>query len=105
MGLKESRLFDQNYDELSTLTKFSKAEIRKWHRGFQRTCPTGRMEKSEFISVFTELFPNGDASEFSSHIFDTFDLNVNGSLEFNEFIQVLQKDPDLSFSGFGNRFK
>ena len=46
------------------------------------------MEKSEFISVFTELFPNGDASEFSSYIFDTFDLNVNGSLEFNEFIQV-----------------
>lgn len=40
MGLKESRLFDQNYDELATVTKFSKAEIRKWHRGFQLGCLT-----------------------------------------------------------------
>ena len=47
------------------------------------------MEKSEFISVFAELFPNGDATEFSAFVFDTSDLNVNGSIEFDEFIQAL----------------
>ena len=66
------------------------------------------MEKSEFISVFTELFPNGDASEFSSYIFDTFDLNVNGSLEFNEFIQVklqLWRYFSMRILGFGDRLE
>ena len=40
------------------------------------------------MNLWKELFPNGDATEFSTFIFDTFDLNVNGSIEFDEFIQV-----------------
>ena len=40
------------------------------------------------MTPWIEFFPNGDATEFSAFIFDTFDLNVNGSIEFDEFIQV-----------------
>ena len=40
------------------------------------------------MNPWIEFFPNGDATEFSAFIFDTFDLNVNGSIEFDEFIQV-----------------
>ena len=46
------------------------------------------MEKSEFVSVFNELFPNGDASMFSALVFDSSDFDNSGSIEFDEFLQV-----------------
>ena len=37
------------------------------------------MQKTEFIRVYSEMFPNGNAKEFSSYIFNVFDKDGSGS--------------------------
>ena len=44
------------------------------------------MQKTEFIRVYSEMFPNGNAKEFSSYIFNVFDRDGSGSaLGFTNF--------------------
>ena len=54
-----------------------------------RDCPTGKLQKSEFVAIYKELFPNGNAKTFSEFIFNVFDADGNGTIEFDEFIQAL----------------
>ena len=62
--------------------KFSHDEIEKWARGFQRDCPTGKLQKSEFVKIYNEFFPDGDATKFSQFVFDVFVMNVHQIFTF-----------------------
>ena len=73
MGLKTSKLLPKHIEQLSKQTGFDHDEIDKWHRGFVRDCPTGKLQKSEFVQIYRELFPNGNATTFSEFIFNVFD--------------------------------
>ena len=66
----------------SLQTKFSHDEIEKWARGFQRDCPTGKLQKSEFVKIYNEFFPDGDATKFSQFVFDVFVMNVHQIFTF-----------------------
>ena len=48
---------------------------------FMRDCPTGKLQKSEFVAIYKELFPNGNAKTFSEFIFNVFDADGNGTIE------------------------
>ena len=43
---------------------------------------------SEFVQIYKELFPNGDATKFSNYIFNIIDEDNSGSIDFEEFLQV-----------------
>ena len=68
------------------LLKFNKSLI---NFRFMRDCPTGKLQKSEFVAIYKELFPNGNAKTFSEFIFNVFDADGNGTMDFDEFIQAL----------------
>ena len=54
----------------------------RWHIfRFMRDCPTGKLQKSEFVAIYKELFPNGNAKTFSEFIFNVFDADGNGTIE------------------------
>jgi hypothetical protein len=65
MGLNPSKSSDAEVkplqeNELELLvknTKFSAEEIQKLHYDFQQDCPTGRLEKKDFIRLFSILHP------------------------------------------------
>ena len=40
--------------------------------------PTGEMQRSEFVKIYRELFPNGDATTFSNYIFNIIDQELWG---------------------------
>ena len=88
MGQKHSQLNELDFCRLSEETNFSKDEVKKWYAGFMKDCPTGEMQRTEFVKVYSEMFPNGDASNFSNYIFNVSDHDGNGSVSFDEFIKV-----------------
>ena len=88
MGLKESKLQDLTIQSLAKRTDFSTDEIKRWYGAFIRDSPTGEMQRSEFVRVYKEMFPNGDATEFSHYIFNVIDTDGSGSISFEEFLKV-----------------
>ena len=48
----------------------------------QRDCPDGQLSRQQFRDIYKELFPGGDPQAFCDHVFRSFDLDCNGTLEF-----------------------
>jgi Ca2+-binding EF-hand superfamily protein len=89
MGAHKSKLNPQAINDLSEKTKFTPEEIRHWHDGFLKDCPTGKLTKNEFAKIYNQFFPHGDPSAFAAFVFNVFDENGDGSIEFEEFLQAL----------------
>lgn len=76
-------------EDLKLNTKFSETEIVQWYENFKRQCPTGRITKEEFQSIYSKFFPDSDANTYAQHVFRSFDTNDDGTLDFKEYIIAL----------------
>ncbi|CAF1564596.1 unnamed protein product [Rotaria magnacalcarata] len=74
---------------LETNTKYSEREIREWHMGFMRDCPSGKLDKKKFTEVYRMFYPGGKAEKFCKFAFETFDRNGDGSIDFEEFLLAI----------------
>eukprot|EP00055_Hartaetosiga_balthica_P006779 m.22088 g.22088 ORF g.22088 m.22088 type:complete len:190 (+) comp5421_c0_seq1:79-648(+) len=89
MGQNHGKLQRETLEQLSEDTKFSKIELEQWHKAFLRDCPSGSLSKEGFASIYSQFFPHGDPSVFSNIVFDTFDEDGNGTIDFREFMCAL----------------
>ncbi|XP_043217441.1 frequenin-1-like [Amphibalanus amphitrite] len=89
MGKKNSKLKQETMDQLLNETYFTKKEIQHWHKGFIKDYPNGELDEQGFIKIYKQFFPHGDPTKFASLVFRVFDVNKDGSIEFQEFIKAL----------------
>lgn len=91
MGNKSSskKLPKEDLEFLCSNTKFTKAEIKDWYRGFMRDCPDGLLSKTKFLEVYSTFFPTGNPDKFCNHVFRSFDGDNSGKIDFKEFLLAI----------------
>lgn len=47
------------------------------------------LTKTEFQKIYKQFFPFGDPSSFADYVFNVFDADKSGSIDFKEFICAL----------------
>ncbi|KAE8443998.1 hypothetical protein EG329_001127 [Mollisiaceae sp. DMI_Dod_QoI] len=85
----QSKLSQEQLNELQRSTHFDKKELQQWYKGFLKDCPSGMLTKEEFQKIYRQFFPFGDPSSFADYVFNVFDSDKSGSIDFKEFICAL----------------
>ncbi|XP_053593949.1 Kv channel-interacting protein 2 isoform X3 [Microplitis demolitor] len=81
-------------EQLATLaatTRFTRKEIQLIYRGFKQECPTGLVDEQGFKQIFSQFFPQGDASQYAHYVFNTMKRKHAGKISFEEFLTILSK--------------
>ncbi|XP_025416723.1 Kv channel-interacting protein 2-like isoform X2 [Sipha flava] len=86
-----SRYRPEELTKLTKITKFNKKEIQLIYRGFKQECPTGMVDEDSFKHIFSQFFPQGDASQYAQYVFNTIKRNQTGKISFEEFLAILSK--------------
>lgn len=82
------KLSDSDYAFLSSQTGQSKDEIKKIFDAFMANNPDGRLDRREFVTLYTKLRPENpdQLDEISQFVYRAFDQDKSGYIDFNEFM-------------------
>lgn len=86
---KSSALSKEILEDLKMNTKYTEDELSAWYTTFMKECPSGRISKQQFEGIYASFFPDADPTAYSRHVFRSFDLNADGTLDFKEYIIAL----------------
>ncbi|KAK9770802.1 putative neuronal calcium sensor 1 protein [Seiridium cardinale] len=93
MGKSQSKLSQEQLAELQKSTHFDKKELQQWYKGEKEQSVVERhsrmLTKEEFQKIYRQFFPFGDPSSFADYVFNVFDSDKSGSIDFKEFICAL----------------
>lgn len=89
MGKASSKLSKEELRELKTNTYFEGKELQQWYKGFLKDCPSGHLTRDSLREVYKQFFPFGDPTTFSDLVFNIYDTDNSGTVDFKEFITAL----------------
>lgn len=86
---KSGALSKEILEELQLNTKFTEEELSTWYQSFLKECPSGRITRQEFQTIYSKFFPEADPKAYAQHVFRSFDANSDGTLDFKEYVIAL----------------
>uniref|UniRef100_A0A1I8GW58 Neuronal calcium sensor 2 n=1 Tax=Macrostomum lignano TaxID=282301 RepID=A0A1I8GW58_9PLAT len=86
---QRKKLPKEDMQFLMSNTNFTKKQIKQWYRGFIRDCPSGQLRQEKVHRGLFRIFPDGNADEFCTHVFRTFDKDNSGKIDFKEFLLAI----------------
>eukprot|EP01118_Nematostelium_gracile_P019682 TRINITY_DN921_c0_g2_i1.p1 TRINITY_DN921_c0_g2~~TRINITY_DN921_c0_g2_i1.p1 ORF type:complete len:187 (+),score=52.69 TRINITY_DN921_c0_g2_i1:84-644(+) len=87
MGANQSQIRRDELDKLNASTHFDQKELKAMFKQFKKETPSGVINKEEFREVMKQM---GVTDEFLQDlIFNVFDDNKDGSINFQEFVTAL----------------
>ena len=77
-----------DYSFLTSQTGYERHEIKDIYQKFMHNNPDGKLDKQEFVRLYSKLRPERPEllDEISIFIFRAFDDDNNGYITFNEFM-------------------
>ncbi|CAF2006981.1 unnamed protein product [Rotaria magnacalcarata] len=79
-------LTDEDLKNLKINTQYTDEEIQAWHAGFLKDCPSGKLDKKQFLNVYKKFYPEGKADKYCNFVFTAFDTDNNNWIDFTEFL-------------------
>ncbi|XP_014404914.1 PREDICTED: Kv channel-interacting protein 2 isoform X7 [Myotis brandtii] len=79
----------EGLEQLQEQTKFTRKELQVLYRGFKNECPSGIVSEENFKQIYSQFFPQGDSSTYATFLFNAFDTNHDGSVNFEDFVAGL----------------
>uniref|UniRef100_A0A8C4P3W4 Calsenilin-like n=1 Tax=Dromaius novaehollandiae TaxID=8790 RepID=A0A8C4P3W4_DRONO len=76
----------EGLEQLQAQTKFTKKELQSLYRGFKTECPSGLVDEETFKLIYSQFFPQGDATTYAQFLFKAFDVDGNGAICFQDFV-------------------
>ncbi len=69
-------------------TDFERDKVIEWYANFRQKCPSGKLDKNDFICFYRQLIRGNhpDEDAYCSAVFDVFDSDGNGLIDFGEFL-------------------
>ncbi|XP_074149972.1 neuronal calcium sensor 1 isoform X1 [Sminthopsis crassicaudata] len=88
-GMEISLQHAYDLDGVTRQKSITEKEVQQWYKGFIKDCPSGQLDAAGFQKIYKQFFPFGDPTKFATFVFNVFDENKDGRIEFSEFIQAL----------------
>ncbi|CAF0909997.1 unnamed protein product [Adineta ricciae] len=84
----EEDLSLNDYRYLMKQTHLTPHVIQGWYREFLSICPTGQLNKQQFIKFYNQLENSStkNVEKIAEDVFQAFDRNGNNRIDFNEFL-------------------
>uniref|UniRef100_A0A8C9SZW9 Kv channel-interacting protein 4 n=1 Tax=Scleropages formosus TaxID=113540 RepID=A0A8C9SZW9_SCLFO len=85
----------EGLEQLEAQTRFTRKELQVLYRGFKNECPSGVVNEDTFKDIYSQFFPQGDASTYAHFLFNAFDTDHNGSVSFEEMLDIMKAIYDM----------
>merc|ERR1711962_1828671 len=89
MGKQNSKLKPTKFADLRNDVRFTENELQKWYDNFTDDFPDGSVTRDEFRRIYETCFPDGESVKFTDHVFQIYDANADGKIDFKEFMTVV----------------
>ncbi|XP_038605702.1 guanylyl cyclase-activating protein 1 [Tachyglossus aculeatus] len=72
-----------------TMEELSSTECHQWYKKFINVCPSGQLTLHQFRHFFGLKNLSPTAKEYVEQMFETFDFNKDGHIDFMEYVAAL----------------
>ena len=90
-GVSKNSLTEHDLEVLHKVSKKPKEEIQFWFEHFLNECPSGKLDKEQFVKYYSSFRKNERVEDISKHAFNAFDAGYYIFLYIFFFSNILIK--------------